>query len=136
MPNPAEVYYHPTFQFEDGETSPKLFIVLGNCEKDLVCLVLKTTSREKRYENVKIGCNSEEKIFFITKEWQKFKENTFVVLRPIYPIPWQELIREGIKEEIRRVLTLEPDCFRQLLNCLRKNIQEDISEEHYKSIFK
>ena len=55
MPGPGTILHYKDFRFEDGTTGDKYFIVLNKTEIDSDCLVLKTTSQEKRYGTVNQG---------------------------------------------------------------------------------
>lgn len=136
MPQPGEVYFHSRFQYEDGTTGTKLIVVLNQQGEESLCLILKTTSQPARYKNAQKGCNPTLEVFYIPANWQGFDLPTYIQLLPIFPLTLQEFIRNGIHDIIQYKFTLTEDCFRQLLNCLKKYFREYISNYFYDLIFK
>jgi hypothetical protein len=79
MPQPGDIICYKDFQFEDGTKREKLFVVLNAADGDTPCLVLKTTSQEKRYYNSQQGCNPDKKVFFVPTSWQAcFSKDTYI----------------------------------------------------------
>jgi hypothetical protein len=136
MPNPGDVLYHSNFKFTNGSYGKKLLIVLNKSEISTDCLVLKTTSQSTRYQNVKTGCNPEKQVFYIPKVWQHFDLDTYIQLPQIFAIPTNQLIKNGMNKFIQLQFTLEENCFRQLLNCLKRYFKDDIATEHWDLIFR
>ncbi len=136
MPQPGEIYFHSQFQFQDGHVGPKLMVVLNQNGLESLCLVLKTTSQSARYSSSRKGCNPDLKVFYVPLGWQEFDKPTYIQVFPIYPINIQELINGSIKGIIRPIFKLTDDCFKQLLNCLKKNFRHDINDYFYDLIYK
>ena len=136
MPNPGEVLYHTNFKFTDGSYGKKLLVVLNKSEISTDCLVLKTTSRPARYQDVKTGCNPEKHVFYIPKDLQHFDLDTYIQLPQIFAIPTKQLIKNGMNQFIQSQFTLDEICFRQLLNCLKRYFKDDIAPEHWDIIFR
>jgi hypothetical protein len=65
MPKTGQILFHKNFVYEDGSKGEKLFIVLNNCGDKEDCLVLKTTSQDRRYQDVQTGCNLKKRAFCI-----------------------------------------------------------------------
>jgi hypothetical protein len=136
MPGPGAILHYKGFRFEDGTAGDKYFIVLNKTEVDSDCLVLKTTSQEKRYGTVNQGCNPGEKVFYIPAGIANcFKLNTFVQLPQIIEISAGELLRGTLsRKNINEVDCLSEPHFKQLKDCLAK-FRIDIAAKHWKSIF-
>jgi hypothetical protein len=135
MPSPGDVLFHRDFQYQDGIRGEKLIIVLNQAELSTNCLALKTTSKDRRYLGALPGCNPEKKVFFIPKGHEQFHLDTYVQIPQIFPISTRSLISNGLNQLVKHEFSLSSDCFKQLLNCLKKHFKEDISEEHWEIIF-
>jgi len=135
MPQPGQVFYYENFQFENGSTRDKLFVILNVVDINSPCLVLKTTSQLERYEGAKKGCNPQKRVFFVPLDWQEcFTLNTYIQLPQIFEISAEELLQGALSKRIRMINSLSADCFMQLKNCL-KQFKEDISPQHRILIF-
>jgi hypothetical protein len=136
MAQPGEILVYEKYQFSDGSSADKLFIVLNTPDGDNPCLVLKTTSQSKRYEGAKAGCCPSEKVFLIPDTWkERFPKSTYVQLPEIITIPVSELLEGCLKTRIRTFGKLSPTCWAQLKNCLKKHFRRDISARNWKQIF-
>lgn len=136
MPYPGQILFHKDFEFTDSSKKDKILVVLNHTDKDSVCLVLKTTSQSKHYEGVKKGCNPQKKVFFVPISWEQcFKVDTYIQLPEIFEIPCDILLAGDISHKIYVRSSLPPPCFKLLKDCLRQ-FREDISERHWKLIFK
>jgi hypothetical protein len=136
MPGPGAILHYKGFRFEDGTAGDKYFIVLNKTEIDSDCLVLKTTSQEKRYGTVNQGCNPEKKVFYIPAgQVNCFKLNTFVQLPQIIEISTGELLKGMLSRKIiKEVDCLSDTHLKQLKDCLEK-FRIDIAAKHWESIF-
>jgi len=137
MPEPGAILHYKGFRFEDGTAGDKYFIVLNKTDVDSHCLVLKTTSQEKRYGSVNQGCNQEKRVFYIPAGHVNcFKLNTFVQLPQIIEISVGELLRGTLsRKNISEVDCLAEPYFKQLKDCLEK-FRIDIAVKHWGSIFR
>ena len=136
MPKPGDILWYKDFEFEDGTRKDKLFIALNTADNATPCLVLKTTSQPRRYLNSQKGCNPDKKVFFVPTKWQNwFNKDTFIQLPQIFEFTTAELLRGGRQHQIEIKAAISSDCLAQLKNCLKK-FKEDISERHWKMIFK
>lgn len=135
MPQPGQILCYEDYEFENGSRRDKLFVVLNAADSDTPCLVLKTTSQSRRYEDVKQGCNSQKKVFFVPADWGRcFEVDTYIQVPQVIEISIENLLQGAFSKEIRVVNSLLPDCFTQLRNCL-KLFKKDISQQHWKLIF-
>lgn len=136
VPQLGQILYYKDFQFEDGSSTDKLFVILYVSDINSPCLVLKTTSQSKRYAGVKEGCNPQKKVFFIPVDWREcFPLDTYIQLPQIIEIPAAEIFAGTLSKRIYVKNALSAGCFAQLNNCL-KQFRRDISQEHWHLIFK
>jgi hypothetical protein len=136
MPQPGQILYYRDFEFEDHSKKDKLFVVLNDADTDSLCLVLKTTSKSRRYKGVIKGCNPQNKVFFVPANWEQcFKVDTYIQLPQIIPISTDRLLVGDISGKIYVSSSLTVQCFKLLKNCLRQ-FKDDISAQHWKLIFK
>lgn len=134
-PQSGQVLFYENFQFEDGTTSDKLFVILYVADINSTCLVLKTTSQAKRYTGCQEGCNPQKRVFFVPLNWREcFPLDTYIQL-PIIEIPAAEIFAGTLSKRMRLLNALSIDCFVRLKSCLKK-FKEDISQQHWKLIFR
>jgi hypothetical protein len=136
MPQPGQILYYKDYEFEDHSRRDKLFVVLNDTDRNSVCLVLKTTSKSRRYEGVGRGCNPQKKVFFVPTDWEQcLTLDTYIQLPEIIEIAIDRLSVGEISRKIYVSSSLSIECFRLLKNCL-KQFKDDISLQHWKLIFK
>ena len=136
QPSPGQILFYKGFEFEDHSKRDKFFVVLNDADRDSVCLVLKTPSQSKHYEGVVKGCNPQKRVFFVPRGWEQcFKLNTYIQLPEIFQITTDKLLVGDISGKIYVSSSLTVDCFKLLKNRL-KQFKDDISEQHWKLIFK
>ena len=134
-PQPGQILYYKDFQFEDGSSADKLFVILYVADINSPCLVLKTTSQSKRYAEVEEGCNPQRKVFLIPVDWREcFPLDTYIQLPQIIEIPAAEIFAGTLSKRIYVKNALSAGCFAQLKNCL-KQFRRDMSQEHWHLIF-
>lgn len=136
MPQPGQILCYKDYEFDDHSKKEKLFVVLNDTDRNSVCLVLKTTSKSRRYEGVGKGCNPQKKVFFVPTGWEQcFTLDTYIQLPEITEIATETLVVGEISRKIYVSSSLSIECFKLLKNCL-KQFKEDISPQHRKLIFK
>lgn len=136
MSQPGRILHYSAYEFEDGYSKNKFFVVLNVADINRPCLLLKTTSQSKRYEGAKKGCNPQKKVFFVPVDWGKcFELDTYIQLPQIFEISTEELLKGSFSNRIKVVGSLSTDCLAQLKNCL-KHFTKDISQQHWDLIFK
>lgn len=137
MPQPGQILCHKDYEFlDDHSKREKLFVVLNDTDRNSVCLVLKTTSKSRRYEGVGKGCNPQRKVFFVPTDWEQcFSLDTYIQLPEIIEITIDKLLVGEISRNIYVSSSLSIECFKLLKNCLNQ-FKEDISPQHRKLIFK
>jgi hypothetical protein len=135
MPQPGQILCYKDYEFDDHSKKEKLFVVLNDTDRNSVCLVLKTTSKSRRYEGVGKGCNPQKKVFFVPTGWEQcFTLDTYIQLPEITEIATETLLVGEISRKIYVSSSLSIECFKLLKNCL-KQFKEDISPQHRKLIF-
>ncbi len=136
MPSQGEIYCHETFKFTDNTIGKKLIVVLNNPGNRDPCIFAKTTSQERRYNNVAPGCSRDKQVFYIpVSKKERFDRDTFIQLYELFEISVEEMVASTLKKEFYPIGKLTDLTFRQLRNCVQK-CKDDISERHYKMIFK
>jgi hypothetical protein len=133
----GDILFHSSFKFNDGTTGRKLLIVLNtpDFKKNEPYLVIKTTSQLKGKQMVP-GCIAAWRIFYIPPaEGVFFKDPTLLQLDDIYEMDATTVLKNGLQKNLELMGKLSTQIFGQLRNCI-KQIKEDISEKHYKLIFK
>ena len=135
--NAGDILFHSDFTFHDGTKGTKLLIVLNDPDvpRDEPYLVIRTTSRLKG-KQMQPGCIAAWKVFFIPPgEGEFFKEPTLLQLDDIYEMDAASVVRNGFQQTLKQVGRLSSQTFAQVRNCI-KQIKEDISEKHYRLIFR
>ena len=136
MPQPGQILCYKDYEFGDHTKREKLFVVLNNTDRNSVCLVLKTTSKSRRYEGVRKGCNPQKKVFFVPTGWEQcFTLDTYIQLPEIIEIATDKLLVGEVSRKIYVSSSLSIECFKLLKSCL-KQFKEDISPQHWKFIFR
>ena len=136
MPQPGQILCYKDYEFDDHSKKEKLFVVLNDTDRNSVCLVLKTTSKSRRYEGVRKGCNPQKKVFFVPTGWEQcFTLDTYIQLPEFTEIATETLLVGEISRKIYVSSSLSIECFKLLRNCLEQ-FKEDISPQHRKLIFK
>jgi hypothetical protein len=133
MPKSGDILFYKDFEFEDGSKHNKLFIVI--CAGSS-CLVLKTTSNNKRYQGVKEGCNPDKRVFFIPLENKEFfDDNTYIQFPQLFEFNESDLSKGTISRQIKIFESVLSNVYLQrIIDCL-KHFKDDISTEHWEIIF-
>jgi hypothetical protein len=133
MPKLGDVLFYEKYEYEDGEKSDKLFIVLCS---DKHCLVLKTTKNSRRYKDAKEGCNPHKKVFFIPSEKKEFFYlDTYVQFPQIIEIPVQDLLKGAFYKKITNNESALSAKFAQAIKDCLRYFKNDISPVHWDLIF-
>jgi hypothetical protein len=135
-PVPGQVLFYKDYQFDDGTTSDKLFVVLWIADINSKCLVLKTTSQPKRYCGCSEGCDIKKRAFFIPTTWREcFPLNTYIQLPQIIEISSAGIFAGILSKRMTLKSGLSGDCLRKLKACLQ-GFKNDIAPAHWDLIFK
>ncbi|MDP8240482.1 MAG: hypothetical protein P9X24_15430 [Candidatus Hatepunaea meridiana] len=134
---PADVIRYEDYEFWNPVTCmleakvTKLFIVLH----PEPCLVLKTTSQDRRYLGARPGCRQDLKTLMISGgQESSFPLDTYVQLPQIITLPKENLdvrIQDGRIVASRK---LSDACFRLVKLCL-KQFKRDIAPAYWQPLF-
>ena len=120
----GDIYLHNRFQFEDGKTGKKLFIIVGTSKK--VILVCKTTSQKNAYRLKKKGCAAPEKNYYMFfGEEDFFEKDTWVQFDRVYEFNPRGLFSDLYGGKAEKMGQLTEQNTRALSNCVLKS--EDVS---------
>jgi hypothetical protein len=131
------ILFHTDFTFHDGSRGKKLLILLNtpDLSKNEPFLLIRTTSQLKGRQ-MQPGCIAAWRLFYIPHiEVEFFTTPTLLQLDYIYELNPQIFIQNGLDKKLSHKGNLSTETFGQLKNCI-KHIKEDISEKHYKLIFR
>lgn len=131
----GDIYSHKNFRFKNGEFASKLLVLLyippeRKIRPFLFCL---TTSQTKR-RSLKEGCQPNWSEFFIPKNKEFFKENTWLQLHAIYPMEKTSVIQDCMTSYMKKEGALQGLTIRQILNCIKKS--KDVEQEYAEWILK
>ncbi len=111
--SPGIIVFDPSFQFEDGATGKKLFVILTDGRNgDYV--VAKMTSNGDRY-GLEFGCQPLHRYpyFFLPKHSSCLRENTWIQLHVFYDLDFQRLNNKLIDGSLHQIGALEMELCRQ-----------------------
>ena len=134
MAQKGDIVYIENFQFSDGTIGKKLAVILHDGRISTPYLLVKTTSNPKRYSGVNPGCSVEKKVFFIPQGKDGLHTDTYVQLDDIIPFDAIEMVRGHWSKTIKYTLTLQPQRFNELRNCLRR-LKDDIPVRYFQMLF-
>jgi len=119
---PGDVFLYENYQFLNGTTRDKLFIVLNDYVNDgsSTCLALITTSQKSYYRTVIAGCNRPETVYVVPKGWDTLLLDTFIPMRPIYLFSFGELIKLNMLNVVEKKTHISDRQLGDLLTCLEQ----------------
>jgi len=122
LPAKAGIYHHNKFQYHDGPTSKKYFILLNEPEHGGIALAVKTTSQPKDRPRTP-GCIEARSLFFLPSGSAHFVKDTWVQLYEVYEIA-------GIESDpdITYFGHLPDKVFKGLIDCLLRTQKEDLTQ--------
>ncbi len=122
------IFHNPEFKFHDGEIGNKLLVLLNTPSQNESCLFVKTTSQRKDKPS-NIGCfkHHHTGMFFIPKATTSFPDNTWILLFKPYEINPCDITQKNGWNEVGR---LDEKKLKQIIDCLFKHHEDDISELH------
>lgn len=116
------IYYHPMFEFKNGETSEKLIILLNTPSKKEPYLFVKTTSQQKD-KPLSPGCIKKMSLFFIHAGKDFFKKNTWVQLYERYSMPPSDVEKN---KDMKVIGSLDSKTVDEIIDCLFAAQDDDI----------
>lgn len=124
--NPGTIFFKKDFEFIDGDSSDKLFVLLTPARNGEF-LVVKTTSQPKPWRDYDQGCQAEKGYFYFPSGTSWFDVNTWVVLDDPLILD-ARVVLQWFKNGAAEVKTrLSLNDFAAIKNCLKR--VDDISDE-------
>lgn len=126
----GEIYFHKKFKFKDGNIGEKLFVVLYVSKSKLqphylVC----TVTTQKKNKSSREGCQEDKALFFLPKNKDWFREDTWLQFKSIYPYDIQSVLHNCIvTREIEYKDRLKEKTFREVINCIKRS--QDVEQEY------
>lgn len=131
---PGTVLFDPSFQFHDGATAPKLFIILNDGTAGFY-IAIRTTSRQKT-KGQNEGCQSDDRPpnFFVPDGKSCIRGDTWLLLNDFYEFNRFDLLGRRMSGKIDHIGTLPHDVTVELLACAIESFditskQRDILQE-------
>ena len=114
--NVGSVFFDEEFEFHDGESGEKLFIVLGPLAG--VSVVVKTTSQRHGRGNT-FGCQLGDRFanFFLPPGSCYLKKQTWACLDEYYELKSSQVLQKAFSGVIKPVCTLSDEIMRQIQDC-------------------
>lgn len=117
--NPGEVIFWPGFEFPDGGSADKLFIVL-NAQRNNTHLILKTTSRSHpKYRPAREGCHAKLGCYHIIANTHGFPRPTWVVLSDPIEVDASRLDESCLRSRVKIVANLKAELLSAIINCFK-----------------
>ena len=126
MQTRGAIYFHPSFEFKNGDTGRKLVLLLNTPSKNDPYLFVKTTSRQKN-KPLRPGCIEERSLFFIPAGTTFFKENTWVELYERYPMRPNDVSKN---KDMKLIGNLDIKTLDKIIDCLFAAEGDDIPPIH------
>jgi len=114
---PGTFFFDSEFKFHDGEDGKKIFITIGSDRG--ITLVVKTTSKSKRYLN-DFGCQSDHRFpsFHLAKGCCCLNKPTWIDLGEFYEFNDTDLLQKHFSGQVREALNKSQiQCF-EFIVCL------------------
>jgi hypothetical protein len=114
--NPGSIFFDEDFQFHDGQTGEKLFLVLGTFGS--VSLVAKTTSKQHGRGSV-FGCQPNDRFhnFYLPPGSCYLKTSTWICLDEFYELQHKVMLQKRFDGKVKPVCNLIPTLLRQIQDC-------------------
>ncbi len=127
----GSVFFDKAFQFHDGETGEKLFIILGT--DNGVTVVAKTTSQQHG-RGSQYGCQPDDRFhnFYLPLHSCYFKKPTWVCLDEFFELNHNEMLQKRFSAIINPVCDLTDPIAREIQDCALESM--DITNRQEKII--
>ena len=116
------IYYHPSFEFTNGETGKKLIILLNTPAKKEPYIFVKTTSQQKD-KPLSPGCIKKRNLYFIPAGKSFFQENTWIELYERYVMMPEDVDKN---KDMKVIGSLDSKTVDKIINCLFAAQDDDI----------
>lgn len=130
---PGAILNDRNFEFPDGETGNKLFIILTDGSRGYY-VVARTTTNDNDRSKIK-GCNLDDRRpgYFIPQNESIFDDDTWICLNYLTDFNKAELDRHLTKKEIKQVSRVTGDLFADIIHCAA--IADDTTKEQEEYLF-
>lgn len=130
---PGTVLFDKQFRFNDGTIGQKLIVLLTDGNGECPYLVIKTTSKQKRKQQIQ-GCNPSDlpHNFYIPANTSGFKGETWLLLEEVYPITLNEFFQKRIGGTVEIKDSLSKEMLIELLDCALQS--QDIMDMYLRCI--
>lgn len=118
------VFLHKNYQFPDGGTADKFFIIINNPGPNAPFLTCKTTSKQDS-RPVNEGCHYLKNVYVLRENDDFFKLRTWVQFYTLYRFNHKELMKKDHSGEVIKMAELRPQTTSAIVNCVKKS--EDIT---------
>jgi hypothetical protein len=114
--NPGSIFFDEDFQFHDGQTGEKLFLVLGTVGS--VSLVAKTTSKQHG-RGLVFGCQPKDRFhnFYLPPGTCYLKESTWICLDEFYELEHRAMLQKRFNGKVKPVCELIPALLKPIQDC-------------------
>ena len=119
------ILFHKNFPFKDGDSSPKLLVVLNSPTIQDPFLAVRTTSQQKHRPR-QSGCIEGKNLFFIEAGKTSFPIDTWIQLYDFYEISHERFMMEFLSGRLDIKGDLPEQMVNALINCAKRS--DDISE--------
>jgi len=123
----GEIFLCPDFNFHDGCTGNKYFVILNNPPQDKFFLLILTTTKPRLGWENRPGCYVPSGCFFISANTQWFPDPTWLKFNSVYSVPYQEAIDKERNNTFRLRGLLTTECCNSVVNCIKMSF--DITNE-------
>jgi hypothetical protein len=122
----GSVLFWPSFTFDDGGTSNKLLVVVGQSPNDNM-LMFKTTSQPKSYRPDPDGCHSDRSVHRFKQYLGGFRIPTWVQFDP----PIIKHPNDAKAAGARVVFEMKPQDVQAVINCFKRSPEVSDILLHY-----
>lgn len=127
----GSIFFDTDFHFHDGETSEKLFVVLGSDRG--ISVVAKTTSQPYG-KGIEYGCQPKDRFhnFYLPQNSCFLKKSTWICLDEFYELSQADLLQKQFSGIIRHICDIPENIAREIQDCSLQS--EDISTRQEKIV--
>jgi len=131
----GDIVHIEDFKFSDGATGDKYAVILTDQHGTDPILVVKTTSKSKRYASAVRGCNEPLRVFLLPANTRPgLLVDTYIQLDEIFPLEVEDFEEGKQKKKINKKDFLPDQLFNELKNCL-KRMKDDIPQVFFNQLF-
>lgn len=123
----GDVLYYPDFSFADGGHANKLLVVISDCTKEKIVMLIATS--KGRDANVH-GCQAVQKKFFIKAGSCGFVRDTWIDLdRSVFVFETSKVQEKINSGNVQIKHTLPQQIVNEIRNCIKRHAQYSLTRE-------